>query len=277
MLGTSRVGAAMLASVLLAGTVLAQPTKPPTDKEKQKAGELVKQAIAKSQDRDHLAAISLYLEAYAVVPLPTLLSNVGTEYQQVQKPIEALKYFCMYLEKDPAGALVTYATAQARVLQIELGNPVDETNVCKPPTPIASGPDAPGNGSGSTTELSTTASTTPPGSTDPGKNLRTMSLVITSVGIVSLGFGVGFGVAAKNISDDISSHMGTPWRNDIRDYEERGLRDEKLQITFLVTGGLLVAGGTIIYLMNRKPSPESMTVTPTATPNGGGVVFSGQF
>ncbi|MBA3457054.1 MAG: hypothetical protein H0T42_28455, partial [Deltaproteobacteria bacterium] len=131
MLGTSRVVAAVLVSSLLAGTVLAQP-KPPTPSEKQQANELVKQAIAKSQDKQHLAAIDLYLKAYAVVELPTLLSNVGTEYQQAAKPVEALKYFCMYLEKDPAGPLVTYATAQARVLQIQLGTTVEnDAEVCK--------------------------------------------------------------------------------------------------------------------------------------------------
>ena len=57
-------------------------------------------AIAKSQANEHQGAIDLYLQAYAIVPLPVLLSNIGAEYQLITKPVEALKYFCKYLEAD---------------------------------------------------------------------------------------------------------------------------------------------------------------------------------
>src|SRR5690606_28536963 len=91
----------VVASLLVASPALAQPAPEPTAAEKAKAGDLVKKAIAKSQSGDHAAAIELYLESYKVIPTPLLLSNIGTEYQSAQKPIEALKYFCMYLKEDP--------------------------------------------------------------------------------------------------------------------------------------------------------------------------------
>ena len=65
-----------LASMLAAAPALAQPRKdnrPPQDV----ANDLVKQAIAKSQAGDHLAAIDLYLNAYSLIPQHILLSNVG--------------------------------------------------------------------------------------------------------------------------------------------------------------------------------------------------------
>lgn len=280
MVGTSRVIAAMLASVLVAGPALAQP-KPPSDKDKALANDLVKQAIAKSQAKEHLDAIDLYLKAYAVVPLPTLLSNVGTEFQQANKPVEALKYFCMYLEKDPAGPLVTYASAQAKVLQTQLGNAVDDKDVCKASTPppppdgpqTGTGTGAPGDG----TTLGVTSATPEPH--DPGKTFKLAGIAASGVGVVAIGAGIFFGLRAKSISDDITNHTNPdePWPDDIRDQQDRGQRYENMQIGFMVAGGVLAIGGAALYMLGRSKTSESLTVTPTATPGGGGVVFSGRF
>jgi hypothetical protein len=280
MLGTSRVVAAVLVSSMLVGTVMAQP-KPPTAAEKQQAGDLVKQAIAKSQEKDHAAAIDLYLKAYAVVPLPTLLSNVGTEYQQAAKPIEALKYFCMYLEKDPAGALVTYATSQARVLQIQLGNEVtSDADVCKP---VAATP-PPGEGSGSGSGPgSDVPLVVEPTTSDPGGSMKLAGMVTGGVGLVTFGLGLYFGVQAKKINDDIEDQgMDERWRNDIVAYMDKGQRYEYMQIGFLVAGGALVVGGTVIYMLGRgkTSSAESQTqvsITPSVTSTGGGFSLSGRF
>src|SRR5258706_16382297 len=116
----SRIFGALLASLWLASTAHAQP-RSPTDRDRQVAGELVKKAIAKSQAGDHSAAIDIYLQAYTIVPNSILLSNIGTEFQRIGKLPEALRYFCMYLDKDPSGANVPYATSRAKALQIELG------------------------------------------------------------------------------------------------------------------------------------------------------------
>jgi len=281
MLGTSRVVAAVLTSSLLVGTVLAQPMKPPTPAEKQQAGDLVKQAIAKSQDKDHLAAIDLYLKAYAVVALPTLLSNIGTEYQQAAKPVEALKYFCMYLEKDPAGTLVTYATSQARVLQIQLGNNVEsDAAVCNAPSlaPGTGSSEGSGSGSGSGSDY---ALPPPPPATDPGGSMKLAGMIGAGAGLVTLGIGFYFGAKAKTINDDIEDQgMNEMWRNDIREYMDKGQRYENMQIGFLVVGGVLVAGGTVVYMRGRGKTNEArsqMAITPSATPSGGSVTFSGRF
>ena len=279
MLGTSRVVAAVLASSLLVGTVLAQPTKPPTPAEKQQAGDLVKQAIAKSQEKDHLAAIDLYLKAYAVVPLPTLLSNVGTEYQQAAKPVEALKYFCLYLEKDPAGALVTYATSQARVLQIQLGNTVsNDAEVCRPA--VVTPPPGDGSGAGSGSDVPAVVE---PTTSDPGGGMKLAGMVTGGVGLVTFGLGLYFGVQAKKINDDIEDQGITePWRDDIVAYMDKGQRYEYMQIGFLVAGGALVVGGTVIYMLGRgktsaAESQTQVSITPSVTPNGGGVTLFGRF
>src|ERR1044071_3799890 len=135
MLGRSRTAAAVLASLLAVSPALADP-RPPSEKDKQVAGDLVKKAISKSQAGDHNAAIDLYLQAYTIVPNSILLSNIGAEYQQSDRPQQALRYFCMYLDKDPSGTNAPYAAAQARALQVEVGNKdVDDRDVCAKPKP----------------------------------------------------------------------------------------------------------------------------------------------
>src|SRR5690606_15493055 len=127
MMGSLRTIA--LVAMLAPGLALAQ-----SNKDREKASELVKKAIAKSQSGDHATAVELYLEAYRIIPQPLLLSNIGSEYQQLNKPVEALKYFCKYIEADPTGDNISYATAQARTLYIELGGTptVADQDLCKP-------------------------------------------------------------------------------------------------------------------------------------------------
>ena len=109
-MGTLRAVALALTLALPAVATAQSP------KDKQKASELVKQAIAKSQAGEHEVAIEKYLEAYKLIPTPLLLSNIASEYKQVDKPVESLKYFCMYLEAEPTGNMASYATAQAKTL-----------------------------------------------------------------------------------------------------------------------------------------------------------------
>ncbi len=277
MLGTSRVVATILASVLVIApvTVVAQPQGTPA--QKQQFGDWMKQAIAKSQAGDHTGAIEIYQKAYALIPLPTVLSNIGAEYQLAAKPVEALKYFCMYLEKDPAGPLGSYATGQAKVLQGQLtGVTVEDAQVCKAPSgPAVLAPVPP------TTDPHTADITNPPPSTpaaaDPGKTFKTVGLVAAGAGVITVGLGLYFGVQAGKISDDISDHKMDAWQDSILADQDRGQRDEYLQIACLTVGGLLVAGGAYLYFKGRAKTTESMTVAPTVSPGGGGMVFSGSF
>lgn len=274
MLGTSRVVAAMVASALVLAPVAGYAQPQGTPAQKQQFGDLMKQAIAKSQAGDHAAAIEIYQKAYALIPLPTVLSNIGAEYQLATKPVEALKYFCLYLEKDPAGPLASYATGQAKVLQGQLTNTtVDDAGVCKAPAPPPPDKPPPGDDTRGTKDL---AAPTTPKAGDPGRTLKTTGVVAAGAGLVSVGLGVYFGLQAKKISDDISNHKTDAWQDSILDYQNEGQRDEYLQIAFLAAGGVLLVGGALLYVKGRSKTSET-TVTPTVTPDGGGVVFAGSF
>lgn len=259
----------LLVLVLAAAPALAQPKTTPTPKEQ--AADLVKRAIAKSDAGDHQGAIDLYLEAYKLAPLHTLLSNVGTEYQKAGKPYDALRYFCMYLEKDPAGVNVNYATAKAKTIQIELGNKdVTDADVCKPKAPPPPPP---------------VVKTEPPkavehAAQDPGRTMKLSGMAVGGVGVIAIGLGVVFGVKAQNATSIVNDHkMGDPWPNDILDIEARGQRDENLQIGLLVGGGAaLVLGGALYYVgHSKKPAETAVTVRPTATPTSVGLAVGGGF
>lgn len=280
-----------LALVLVASTAAAQPNPSPSPAQKQQASALVKQAIAKSQAGDHATAIELYLQAYALIPQPLLLSNIGSEYQQENKAVESLKYFCKYLEADPTGSNVSYATAQAKTLQIQLGNKVDDKDVCKPklappPPPPPPPLDTTSTGSaatGSDTQVTGTTDLAPPPAAPQehhGKGLEYAGLGLGAAGAIGLGVGVYFGIQAKNASDTISNHkVGDPWPANIKQIESDGQADENKQVMFMIGGGALLVGGAVIYFVGhaRAESHEHVSIAPVVTPNTVGFALGGSY
>ena len=259
----------MCVTALVASPVYAQPPAP-TPQQKQAAGDLTKQAIAKSQAGEFEKAIELTLQAYAIVPLPLLLTNIASDYQKLKKPIEALKYFCMYLKEDPTGQSASYATAQAKLIQFEQGNKdVTDATVCDPPKPkeepIVVQPPPP---------------VVEPAPEDRGKGLRIAGFAVGGAGLVSLGVGIFFGFKAKDISDQISNHpKDEMWPDEIQKLEDEGQAHENKQIIFMIAGGALVAGGVALYFIgrSRKGGTESVTLVPTATPESAGIALTGGF
>lgn len=287
MIGGSRRTAAFLASVLLASPALAQP-KGPTDKDRQLAGDLVKKAIARSQAGDHSAAIEIYLQAYTIAPNSLLLSNIGAEYQQSGKPQEALRYFCMYLDKDPSGTNATYATSQAKALQIQLGNKnVDERNVCAAPKPEPkSEPRRPiRDPEPDPVPVLAKQQPMPEAPIDEGAPpsggrsvLSYVGLAAGIAGLAAAGVGVYDGIQAKSLSDQVTNHApGTPWPNNIQDIQRRGQAYENLQVGFLIAGGVLVTTGAILFVVGRSDSSRRPSDKVTVAPTTNGFAVSGWF
>jgi hypothetical protein len=93
-------------------------------------------------------------------------------------------------------------------------------------------------------------------------------------GIAASGIGVYYGIQGKSISDQINSHpKDTPWQDDIRAKMSEGERDNRLEVTYLIASGVLVAAGVVLYVVGRPDAPEhdrTVRVMPTAN---GAVVF----
>lgn len=104
---------------------------------------------------------------------------------------------------------------------------------------------------------------------DRGRTLKTTGLATGALGALALGAGVYFGLEAKQISDQISSHdFNQPWSSDIGELEERGNRYETRQFALMAAGGALAATGAVLYIVGRRRSAESLRVVPSATTGG---------
>lgn len=279
MSGGSRSLAALLATVLVASPAVAQ-RKAPSERDKQFAGDLVKRAIAKSQAGDHDAAIAIYQQAYATVASSALLSNIGSEYQQVGKPKEALKYFCMYLDKDPVGSNASYATAQAKLLQSQITNrAVDDADLClTTPRPQTKEPGTEPPGPPGTTPV--LPDPPPPEASHGNAKLKYSGLAIGATGLVVTSLGLYYGVQAKKISDEITNHDAMMGWDRIRERQAEGQHDEDLQVGFLIAGGVLVATGVILYGLGRTSGAPEHTADKAVVhvvPTTHGVAVLGRF
>jgi tetratricopeptide (TPR) repeat protein len=278
---TGSLRAIAVVALLAPAVVLAQPNA----KEKQQASDLVKKAIAKSQAGEHDEAVELYLQAYTIIPQPLLLSNIGSEYQQMKKPVEALKYFCKYIEADPTGNNVSYAVAQVRTLHVDMGNvpPIDDEDLCKPivnpePQPAQTPAMAPVAQPEPQPQPQPTPIDEGPKTKTPV--LRYVGVVVAVMGAGAFGGGVYFGLEAKKISDEITNHdMNDPWPANIKDREADGKAAEKKQIGLMIGGGAaVVAGITMIILGAPKAENErSASIVPLATGDTLGVAAAGRF
>jgi tetratricopeptide (TPR) repeat protein len=281
----SRVTAMLAVSALLANPAFAEPKQPST-RDRQIASDLVKKAIARSNAGDHSGAIDIYLQAYTIVPNSILLSNIGAEFQRSGKPQEALRYFCMYLDKDPAGTNAPYATSQARSLQIQLGNrDVDDGDVCAPPRPRPKPhrepkplspepePEAP--------PKTATRGTEPIDHETPQGNptLRYAAFATGIGGLVAVGVGSYAGVQAASISDQITRQdPRANWPDAIQDLQRRGQRYEDVQIFTLIGGGVLLTTGVVLYMLSRQDATDHAgDKTVRLVPTRNGVAVLGRF
>ena len=270
MMGSSRAVAAVMACLLVTAPVLAQP-KAPTDKEKQQAGELVKKAIAKSQAGDHQAAIDLYNQAYSLIPDPPygppLLPNIGTEFLALDKPVEALKFFCKYIEAEPNGGMADFSRAQAKVTQDRLGNKdVPEADVCKPKAKVVEpvGPKV------------IEPPPPPPPRSGGMSTMQIAGLSVAGAGVIAFVAGAYFGKLAQNDSNLITNHDPMlPWPDNIKAIEDEGHSYQTKQIAFMVLGGAMIAGGAVMYFVGGKKPSTEVTLIPTK--GGAGIAIGRAF
>jgi tetratricopeptide (TPR) repeat protein len=265
-----------MASLLVATPVFAQP-KPPSDKDKQAAGELVKKAIAKAQAGDHQAAIDLYKQAYNLIPDPPygppLLPNIGTEFLALDKPVDALSWFCKYLDKDPAGGMADFARAQAKVTQDKLGfHDVPEADVCKPqPPPVDHSHDHDHD------VVVQPPPPPPPPAASGMTKLQYAGIGVGAAGLIAFVAGAYFGKLAKDDSDKITNHDPTMmWPDNIADIESEGQGYQNKQIGFMVVGGVAIVAGVTMFILGRG-SKSNTEVTFVPTKGGGGIALGHTF
>jgi hypothetical protein len=281
-MGSSRATA--LALIVATTTAQAQPK--PSQAQIQQAGDLVKKAIAKSQAGDHTLAIELYQQAYNVIPTPILLSNIGSEYQQAQKPSEAVLYFCKYLTAEPVGSGAQFATSQVKSLQIELGKDVDDSDVCHPKTkPVAltpPGTEPPVTG----TNFGPTGGPANESSSHPGRSLEIGGAVVAVVGAVALGLGMHYALEGRALNNDIRDHdPNMKWPDSyegvpIKSWDTQGHAWNVDAEVWSAIGSAALVGGVVLIGLGattHSPSEHEARLIPTAGTHDAGLAVVGRF
>jgi tetratricopeptide (TPR) repeat protein len=273
------------ALALVVSTSIAQAQPKPTQAQIQQAGDLVKKAIAKSQSGDHALAIELYQQAYNVAPNAVLLSNIGSEYEQSQKPVEAITYFCKYLVEEPTNQ---FATTHVKALQSQLGNDVEESNPCKvKPKPVVVTPQPPGE-----TPPVTGGGFGPAGGpvaespSHPGRTLMITGIGVTVIGLVVAGIGLDYGLKGRALQNDIDNHdPHTGWPTEfegvpILEWNTQGHKWNVDAATYAsIGGGVVLIGAVMIGLgVTRHADHETQArVIPIAGAHDAGFALVGSF
>jgi tetratricopeptide (TPR) repeat protein len=89
--------------------VEAQPTDAVFEDQREMARKLTNDAIAAEGAKDYAIAISLYQQAYALVPHPVLEFNIGQAYMLSGDLDQAERYYRIYLTHDPDGQFARQA------------------------------------------------------------------------------------------------------------------------------------------------------------------------
>jgi tetratricopeptide (TPR) repeat protein len=106
----------------------------------------------------------------------------------------------------------------------------------------------------------------------PGRTLRLAGLVTGATGVVALGVGIGFGVHAASLSDELS-RPGAPYS---KTKVAAGNRANKLEVAGLITGAALVGVGAALYWRGRvRDHREAIAIAPLVAPDQLGLVVTG--
>ncbi len=167
---------------------------------------------------------------------------------------------------------------------------ITKAKLVDPPAPVAAAP-APGP-----------ALTEPPKEPEPGfwTTGRAVGVGLVGTGLVAAGIGVFFHLQSESSADDVTSLQGklpppkesacrqpslqsvADTCNDLRDAVKAEDREGTLRTAFLVSGGALVVGGAVLFLVSppqasKRESPHAMRFVPYASAREGGFALSGRF
>ncbi len=158
-------------------------------------------------------------------------------------------------QSDVAGAGAR-ASVEVPVLEPEAPAPAPAAPAAGTTAPPAPAPEAPAS---------------------PGSTQRLLAWIAGGVGVASMGTGAAFGVVAKNRLNASSGHCQTPACDPtgLADVSDAKNAATISTITF-VAGGVLLAGGIVLYLTAPSaPSKTGLVVAPAASPSFAGLSLRG--
>jgi tetratricopeptide repeat protein len=277
----------------------AQPAAAPDKRQVAKRYVAAGDAAQKAGDYD--TAIEMYEKAYKLVPHPVLIFDIAQAQRLAGRLDEALRQYRQYVAVVPSGPEAE--TARDCIADIEAklaagAQPGHDTPGADGPRTAGPAPAA-GDATGAVTPVSGTtpsasagehpggappaggtggdASVAPASGRDagtgdaaPGRTVRILGLAAGGVGVATLAVGIGYGVHAHTLSGNVS-HQYDP------DKDRAGVRANQIAIAGMVSGGVLLATGVVLYWWGHAQdrSSEHAVVMPVISDHGAGLAIIG--
>jgi hypothetical protein len=230
--------------------------------------------------RDHAQALEPKLERLTIELAPSV-PRTGLSILRDGLPV-SIDEVGLAVPVDPGdhAVIVSSPGHPQRTFSAHLGpqSPNATVRVDSLDEPVATAPPAP---AASPPPTSPPPAEAPAAADDPGSTRRVLGLVGMGVGVVGLGVGAVFGILAKNSLSqsnngpcNASDHCDGAGLSDRQDASNKAT----LSTVFFVVGGVIGAGGVVLYLTApHAASGAAVTVAPAPMAGGGGALMSGTF
>lgn len=224
---------------------------------------------------DYAQAVALYLEAYAASPTAAILYNVARIYDTaLHDATLAIRHYERYVSA-PDADVYRAARARARLAQLRAARDAALAPERSTPTPVDTRPALP--------------SPAPPHPAAAGEldarfwtPLRVGAVVAGSVGLVAIGLGAGFGVAALSDASTAREYCDGPLCSSQRGIDATHAASKNADIAtagFALGGALLAVGGGMLWAAHGSGSSEiaGPRLSPIASSSQLGLAYSGSW
>lgn len=228
----------------------------------------LKAAIAYYDEARYEDAAHEMEAAYALKPLPDLQYNLAQCYERLGRYDQAAAAYEKYLAGNPGAQ-------DARLVQTRI------TNLRERAKAVAAGSQAPPPPPEKVVfKTIVVYKTAPP---PPGRGVRYAAIGAGVLALGALASGIAFAVLAKENADTVTKSGSTTnpptFDGTARDAQKNG------QVDVIVSGvsfgvAALAAGGALgLYLLGNKIDKEApkLSMAPSLSPTGGGLVVAGRF
>jgi hypothetical protein len=283
---SSRPRARALALLLSAHALMLRPgeahAEPATATAPEAAGDVAlaeryaAEAFAAYRGHEYGHALVLYHQALAAAPSADIAYNIARVYDLGLKDRRQAIHWYERYRSDPAAVANRVEAATRRIAELTAA---EQASLASAADVDAIAREFPLDAERDAADASAAAA-----ARDGLSPLRLAALTVGSVGVVSLGLGVGFGLSARAKTDDwkqdcdgnaCSSQRGV-------DAAETAARRANISTIGLGVGGGLLALGALLWLVDRDPeqpadSSARLRLAPAATGSRLAGVVSGRF
>jgi len=227
--------------------VRAQPAAPAASA-KATAKQYVADGLAAQGRGDYDAAIALYQKAYDLVPHPALIFDQAQAHRLAGRLAQARALYASYLAQVSTGDLAT--TAREWIADIDAREPPAPAVAPSVVVPVVPAPaEAPDK---------------------VGATLRFTGIGTAAIGAVAVVVGIGYAVHGNTLSNEVEKKYDPS-------KVAAGERANDRATFDLIAGGVLAAGGAVLYLWGRQVDrrPEAIAVRPMMSSQLVGLAVSG--